>query len=63
MTDKEIMCHRFSREHIKKHTGVLAKMLGMSRKEYEDAVRRGMNQEQKELAARKLEYYAEKKGQ
>lgn len=45
MTDLEIMHHRFSRNHIKKHTGILAEMLGMSRKDYEDAVRRGMLEE------------------
>ena len=62
MTDKEIMYHRFSRKNLRKHTGLLAEMLGMSRKDYEDAVRRGMEQEQKELAARQLERIAESRG-
>lgn len=53
MTDKEIMLHRFSRDHIKKHTGILAEMLGMDRKEYEAAVKRGMDEEVKELAKNK----------
>lgn len=51
MTDKEIMYHRFQHNHIKKHTGLLAEMLGMSRKDYEDAVKRGMEQEAQELKA------------
>lgn len=48
MTDLEIMHHRFSHKNFKKHTGLLAEMLGMSRKDYEDAVKRGMEQEAKE---------------
>lgn len=51
MTDKEIMYHRFRHNHMKKHTGLLAEMLGMSRKDYEEAVKRGMEQEAKELKA------------
>ena len=53
MTDMEIMYHRFQRDHIKKHTGVLAEMLGMSRRDYEAAVRRGMDEEARELAESK----------
>ena len=48
MTDREIMLHRFQHKHIRKKTGYLCKLLGMSRKDYEDAVRRGMKQEAKE---------------
>ena len=53
MTDREVMLHRFSHDHIKKHTGLLAEMLGMSRQDYEAAVRRGMDEEARELAQRK----------
>ena len=49
MTDKEIMYHRFCRKNLRRSTGELAKYLGMSRKDYEDAVRRGMEQETLEL--------------
>ena len=52
MTDKEIMYHRFSREHMKKHTGLLAEMLGMSRQDYEAAGRRGMAEEAAELRSK-----------
>ena len=55
MTDKEIMYHRFSHKNIKKHTGLLADMLGMSRKDYEDAVRRGMQQEAEEMKSNKVD--------
>ena len=62
MTDREIMLHRFSKSNLKKSTGELAKYLGMSRKDYEDAVRRGMKEESDELirisAALKLENFA-----
>ena len=56
MTDKEIMLHRFAHNHIKKHTGILAEMLGMSRKDYEAAVQRGMEQEAQELKLKKVIY-------
>ena len=58
MTDREIMLHRFQRDHIKKHTGVLAEMLHMSRKDYEAAVKRGMEEEAKELRERKQNHIA-----
>ena len=47
------MYHRFQHNNIKKRTGFLAEMLGMSRKDYEDAVRRGMEQEAEELKIKK----------
>lgn len=53
MTDKEAMYHRFSRENIKKSTGTIAQVLGCSRREYEAAVKRGMEEEARELQARK----------
>jgi len=53
MTDKEVMYHRFSRDHIKKHTGILAEMLGMSRQDYEAAVKRGMAEEAAELSSKR----------
>ena len=46
MTDREIMLHRFSHNNIKRSTGVLASALGMSRKEYEEACRRAMKEDQ-----------------
>lgn len=60
MTDKEIMYHRFSRNHIKKHTGFLAEMLGMSRQDYEAAVKRGMDEEARELRIKKLNVMLDK---
>lgn len=48
MTDKEIMIHRFQHRHIHKKTSELAELLGMNRKDYEDAVRRGMEEEARE---------------
>ena len=53
MTDREIMLHRFQHDHIKKHTGLLAEMLHMSRKDYEAAVKRGMDEEARELWEKK----------
>ena len=53
MTDKEAMYHRFSRVNLKKSTGTIAQILGCSRKEYEDAVKRGMEEEAREWQARK----------
>lgn len=53
MTDKEIMYHRFQHDHLKKHTELLAEMLGMSRREYEAAVKRGMDEEARELRKEK----------
>lgn len=47
MTDREIMLHRF--KYIKRSTGELAKWVGISRKEYEDACKRAMEAEAKEL--------------
>ena len=50
MTDMEAMYHRFSRENLKKSTGTIAQVLGVSRKEYEEAVKRGMEQEARQWA-------------
>ena len=64
MTDKEIMIHRFSKHNLRKTTAYLAKSLGMTKQEYEDAVTRGMKQEQRErieIAARELERFAEER--
>lgn len=52
MTDREVMYHRFQSGHIKKHTGLLAEMLGMSRQDYEAAVIRGMAEEAAELRSK-----------
>lgn len=49
MTDREIMLHRFSGKNIKKSTAVLAQSLGMTRVTYELAVKRGMEEEAKEM--------------
>lgn len=60
MTDREIMLHRFCRKNIKKSTGKLAKYLGMTRREYEAAVKRGMAEEARELKAnRRIPVYYE----
>lgn len=45
MTDKEVMYHRFCHKNIKKGTGVLCKELGMSKKDYDEACCRAMNEE------------------
>lgn len=55
MTDREIMLHRFSRKNLKRSTGELAKYLGMSRREYEAAVKRGMDEEARWLKQKKAE--------
>lgn len=47
MTNKEAMYIRFSRKNIKKSTGVIAKELGIDRKEFEKAVQYGMNEDSK----------------
>lgn len=47
MTDLEIMYHRFSHRNIKSKTGDLAKELGMTTTEYNEAVERGMKEEQR----------------
>lgn len=47
ITDKDIMNHRFA--NLGKTTGELAKYLGLSRKDYEDACKRSMEAEAKEL--------------
>ena len=49
MTDLECMYHRFSHQNIKKSTGTIAQCLGISTKEYEEAVKRGMAEEQEIL--------------
>ena len=63
MTDREVMLHRFCRANLRKSTGELAKYLGLSRQEYEDAVRRGMKEESdqlaKQCAIKKLEKFAQ----
>ena len=45
MTDDELMKFRFQRRNMKKHTGYLAEVLHMDRKDFEAAVRRGMEDE------------------
>lgn len=45
MTDREIMYHRFCNKNIKKGTGVLCKELKMTKKEYDAACRRAMEEE------------------
>ena len=45
MTDDELMKFRFQRRNIKKHTGYLAEVLRMDRKDFEAAVKRGMDKE------------------
>ncbi len=45
-TDRQIMFHRFCHKNIKKGTGVLCKELGLTKKEYDDAVRRAMEKEE-----------------
>lgn len=47
MTDRDIMLHRFS--NIRKSTGELAKYLGISKIEYEEACKRAMDEEAKEF--------------
>lgn len=54
MTDREIMLHRFAHKNLKRSTGELAKYLGMTRQDYEDAVKRSMEEEAKELKAKTL---------
>lgn len=48
MTDLELMIFRFNKKNIKKSTGQIAKELGMDRKEFEEAVKRGLEEENKE---------------
>ena len=55
MTDREVMLNRFNRKNLKKSTGELAKYLGMSRLDYEAAVKRGMDEEAKCLKQKKVE--------
>ena len=45
MTDDELMKFRFQRKNMKKKTGQLAKALRMDRKDFEAAVRRGIDDE------------------
>lgn len=45
MTDRELMQFRFSRKNVRKSTGQLAQLVGMPRKDFEAAVKRGMNAE------------------
>ena len=45
MTDIEAMKYRFSTKNIKKGTGIIAKELGIPRKDFEAAVQRGLKQE------------------
>lgn len=47
ITDKDVMNHRFA--NLGKSTGELAKYLGVSRRDYEDACKRAMEAEAKEL--------------
>ena len=49
MADRDIMLHRFS--NIGKSTGELAKYLGISKIEYEEACKRAMDEEAKEVNA------------
>ncbi len=53
MTDKEAMYIRFSHKNIKKSTGEIAKSLGIDRVAFEQAVKRGMDEDFEE---RKLRY-------
>ena len=57
LTDKEAMLLRFSHKNIKKSTGTIAQVLGCTTKEFEEAVRRGMEQEAKELREAKKQYW------
>jgi predicted transposase YbfD/YdcC len=47
MTDYELMLFRFNRKNIRKSTGAIAKELGMDREVFEEAVRRGLEEENK----------------
>lgn len=47
MTDYELMLFRFNSKNIRKSTGTIAKELGMDRKVLEEAVRRGLEEENK----------------
>lgn len=49
MTDAEIMKFRFQRRNVKKHTGYLAEVLRMDRKDFEAAVKRGIDEEARRL--------------
>lgn len=49
MTDDELMKFRFQRRNMKKHTGYLAEVLHMDRKDFEAAVKRGMDEEARRL--------------
>lgn len=56
MTDDELMKFRFNRKNMRKHTGYLAEILRMDRKDFEAAVKRGMDEE-----ARRFEKGKEKR--
>lgn len=45
MTDRELVRFRFNEKNIRKSTGVLARQIGMSRADFEAAVKRGMEEE------------------
>lgn len=47
MTDYELMLFRFNSKNIRKSTGAIAKELGMDRKAFEEAVKRGLEEENK----------------
>ena len=47
MTDKEAMYIRFSHKNIKKSTGEITKRLGIDRVAFEQAVKRGMDEDSK----------------
>ena len=47
MTDYELMLFRFNRKNIRKSTGAIAKELGMDREIFEEAVERGLKEENK----------------
>lgn len=47
MTDYELMLFRFNSKNIRKSTGAIAKELGIDRKVFEEAVKRGLEEENK----------------
>lgn len=59
VTDREIMYHRFCHKNIKKGTGTLCKELGMTKKEYDDACRRAMEEEAQSMKSKTLNPYKE----
>lgn len=45
MTDRELMLYRFNSKNIRKTTSKLARELGLDKKDFEDAVQRGLNED------------------